>query len=450
MGTSWATRRRLEHLFCAHSGSDREGTAVPADRATCPCRFVLLGRRCLVLRRRIRSDFYRFGLCTYGRTGGVHLRICRLDGMATFSTHRGERGDGTKRWTCVLGGWTGPRGSGHTALRLVLGTGRWRRSCSCFRTTGRRPRCRAPSRGWRPGEPSGLAHFLTSLGTSSAVAAAGPRGCWRRGPWSLVSGPSLFRWPDPFLAAGGCSRRLLLGDRSGSGGHPHGFGHRPETGPLVVLLALTMAPARVPDPATWARRSQPHSDTRRWWWRWGGSVLWWGSSSVPPIRSPPRSRPARPWAACPACPEDLSGSGRGTASTATCTSGNNGSTRSGLDVTNTPNMPWAGPATIMNMNGGDASAAAGLNTTKENWHYTGPALPQRRPRSSWPTAGTVPPTSTWRSTGCAPEPTFSQQINATQYVQNTSQAAAALRDPSRLWRPVTSRCHRRTTPSSTT
>ena len=35
----------------------------------------------------------------------------------------------------------------------------------------------------------------------------------------------------------------------------------------------------------------------------------------------------------------------------------------------------AGPGTGMNMNGADASAAAGLNTTKSNWHYTGPALP---------------------------------------------------------------------------
>ena len=30
----------------------------------------------------------------------------------------------------------------------------------------------------------------------------------------------------------------------------------------------------------------------------------------------------------------------------------------------------------MNMNGADASAAAGFNTTKPNWNYTGPAFPQ--------------------------------------------------------------------------
>ena len=32
--------------------------------------------------------------------------------------------------------------------------------------------------------------------------------------------------------------------------------------------------------------------------------------------------------------------------------------------------------------------------------------------------------------GCSPEPTFSQQINATQYVQNTTQAVARYADPS--------------------
>ena len=29
----------------------------------------------------------------------------------------------------------------------------------------------------------------------------------------------------------------------------------------------------------------------------------------------------------------------------------------------------------MNMNGADAVGGSGLNTTKANWHYTGPALP---------------------------------------------------------------------------
>ena len=54
------------------------------------------------------------------------------------------------------------------------------------------------------------------------------------------------------------------------------------------------------------------------------------------------------------------------------------------------------------------------------------------------------------ATGCASEPTFSQQINATQYVQNTTEAAAATPPPPRRWRQGTLRCHRRPTPSCTT
>ena len=47
----------------------------------------------------------------------------------------------------------------------------------------------------------------------------------------------------------------------------------------------------------------------------------------------------------------------------------------GLDLANTPYMIMSGH-NGMDMNGADASAAAGFNTTKPNWHYTGPALPQ--------------------------------------------------------------------------
>jgi len=124
-----------------------------------------------------------------------------------------------------------------------------------------------------------------------------------------------------------------------------------------------------------------------------------------------------------------SGSSGGTATTATCTSGNNGSLRAGLDVQNTPNMVMAGPGTGMNMNGADASAAAGFNTTKANWHYTGPALPTAFAQELLTQGANGPTDLHMATTGCASEPTFSQQINATQYVQNTTEAAARYANP---------------------
>ena len=102
----------------------------------------------------------------------------------------------------------------------------------------------------------------------------------------------------------------------------------------------------------------------------------------------------------------------------------------GWTSTNTPNMVMAGPGTGMNMNGADASAAAGLNTTKANWHYTGPALPTAEAQELLAQGENGPTDIHMLMSGCATEPTFSEQINAVQYVQSTSQAVARYTSPS--------------------
>jgi hypothetical protein len=117
-----------------------------------------------------------------------------------------------------------------------------------------------------------------------------------------------------------------------------------------------------------------------------------------------------------------------TAATASCSAGNAGTARSGLDLTNTPYMIMGGTAG-MNMNGADASAAAGLNTTKANWDYTGPALPTALAQELLADGKNGPDQIHMAATGCATEPTFSQEINASQYVQATSEAVARFADP---------------------
>ena len=139
----------------------------------------------------------------------------------------------------------------------------------------------------------------------------------------------------------------------------------------------------------------------------------------------------------------MSGSS-GRPTTASCTNGNNGAPRAGLDINNTPNMIMAGPGTGMNMNGADASAAAGLNTTKANWNYTGPALPTAEAQQLLAQGANGPTDIHMAANGCASEPTFSQQINAVQYVQTTSQAVARSRHLVPPLRLDTCRCHRRT------
>jgi hypothetical protein len=83
----------------------------------------------------------------------------------------------------------------------------------------------------------------------------------------------------------------------------------------------------------------------------------------------------------------------------------------------------------MNMNGADASAAAGLNTTKANWSYTGAALPAALAQELLAQGGNGSDAVHMADSGCTTEPTFSQEINAVQYVQSTSQAVARFTSP---------------------
>ena len=109
--------------------------------------------------------------------------------------------------------------------------------------------------------------------------------------------------------------------------------------------------------------------------------------------------------------------------------GTGGVARAGLDVANTPYMVMGKGGEGMNMNGADASAAAGLNSTKANWDYTGPALPAVESNELLTQGKNGPNEIHMAVSGCAAEPTFSQQINATQFVQLTSAAVASFATP---------------------
>ncbi len=111
-------------------------------------------------------------------------------------------------------------------------------------------------------------------------------------------------------------------------------------------------------------------------------------------------------------------------STASCS----GTNHAGLVVTNSPIMSMGGTVT-MNMNGADASAAAGINSVKENWHYTGPAFPTALAHLLLANGGNSSTHVRMARSGCAPEPTFSDQIRATQFVQATSKAVAPYATP---------------------
>ena len=83
----------------------------------------------------------------------------------------------------------------------------------------------------------------------------------------------------------------------------------------------------------------------------------------------------------------------------------------------------------MDMNGADASAAAGFNTTTPNWHYTGPAIPQAEASALLADGNNGPNDIHMAESGCAPSLTAAEDIGAVQYVQATSAAVSRYATP---------------------
>ncbi len=318
------------------------------------------------------------------------------------------------------------QGIGGAVTPLVVWCGYWSLAAVLFLLPNNRTPTSVSSAivGMSPGEPSAYSHFLNSFGGHFGT--GGLWTTWLLAIGSLVVGfgPLLFRRPTLFLAAGGLLATFFWVSGQGLGGIFTGSGTDPNSGPLVVLLALAMVPAALPNPATWW---SPFSNAllRYPVFVLGGVVaLVAGLFLSAAYPAPAQETTGMAMSGMSGMSGAMTGSGGDTATTATCTSGNNGAPRSGLDVNNTPNMVMAGPGTGMNMSGADASAAAGLNTTKSNWHYTGPALPTAEAQELLAQGANSPTDIHMAANGCASEPTFSEQINATQYVQNTTAAAA--------------------------
>jgi hypothetical protein len=274
------------------------------------------------------------------------------------------------------------------------------------------------------GNPSWFDHFLNSLG--SGLASVGNAGGWVLAIVSLIIGfgPLLSRRPGIFLAAGGLlSFAMWVVAQGWIGGIFSGSGTDPNTGPLVILLALAMTPAFVAAP--YVGRT-PLADAWRQHGVWvgiglSGALIALFLSALYPV-APAQSTDS---GMSGMSGMSMSGSTTTDAGTASCT----GTNHAGLDVTNSPLMTMAGPGTTMNMNGEDASAAAGLNSVKENWHYTGPALPSAESQLLLADGGNNANEIHMARSGCAKEPTFSEQIKAAQYIQATSKAVASLNTP---------------------
>jgi hypothetical protein len=320
------------------------------------------------------------------------------------------------------------RGLGGAITPLAVWSGFWALAAVLFVLPDNRTQTSITSAitGMAPGNPHWYSQFLTTTG--GHFASVGTQTAWALAIVSLIIGlgPLFARRPGVFLAAGGVLSALFWITGQGLVGAIFtGSGTDPNTGPLIVLLALAMVPVVRADatsspPLAALLRRNPILALG------GGAALSLALVLSAAYPAPAAESTAMAMSGMAGMSGDTPSSD--TAATASCTAGNAGTARSGLDLTNTPYMIMGGTAG-MNMNGADASAAAGLNTTKANWDYTGPALPTALAQELLADGKNGPDQIHMAATGCASEPTFSQEINATQYVQATSETVAPYADP---------------------
>jgi hypothetical protein len=318
------------------------------------------------------------------------------------------------------------RGVGGAATALTVWAGYWSLAAVLFLLPQNRTSSSISSAitGMQSGEPSAYGHFLHGVG--STLSSTGSEWAWVLAALSLVIGfgPLLSRRPGVFLAVGAVVSLAFWVTGQGLGGIFTGSGTDPNTGPVIVVLAMAMTPARVAAPYV---GSTPLTESLRRHGALTGLAL--GAVALALFLS--ADYPAASGESTGTAMSGMTGMSGSTGdmaagpSTASCT----GTGHSGLVVTNSPLMSMGGPGANMNMNGADASAAAGLNSTKENWHYTGPAFPSAFARLLLANGGNNPNQIHMARSGCAAEPTFSDQINASQYMQATTRAVVPYTDP---------------------
>ncbi len=330
------------------------------------------------------------------------------------------------------------QGIGRSITPLAVWAGYWSLAAVLFLLPDNRTVTSTQSAivGMADGQPGWYASFLTHLG--NLFSTSGTLTAWILAAMSvtIALGPLVARRPGWFLAAGALFAFLMWIAAQGLVGNVFsGSDTDPNTGPLVMLLAAAMAPTFIASKQDW--RSPAAEAVRR-----SPAVAVLGiaalaaslalSASYPSVAAE-SSDHAMAGMVMSGSSQAGSGSGSGSgspsASTTTCVPHQKGFKISGLDLNNSPTMVMGG-GNVMNMNGSDASAAAGYNTTTPNWHYSGPTIPQAEANALLSDGRNAPSDIEMAVSGCAPSLTAAENIGATQYVQATSSAITPFAEPS--------------------
>jgi hypothetical protein len=327
------------------------------------------------------------------------------------------------------------QGIGRSITPLAVWAGYWSLAAVLFLLPRNRTSTSVHSAiaGMVPTQPHWYGHFLTNV--SNHVSSSGTQWAWILAAASLLIGlgPLVARRPGPYLLAGALLSFVMWMTGQGLFGNIFsGAATDPNTGPLIMLLAASMVPlVAVPlagawrSPAAVAFRRVPALATL--------AAVGLGAAVALAATYPP----AAPESATSAMAGMNMGGSSTTAAVAspsaqvgasTCHPNQVGLKIAGLDLANTPYMIMSG-SRGMDMNGADASAAAGLNTTKANWHYTGPALPAALAHELMQNGSNGPRDIQMALNGCARGVTSAQQIGAVQHVQQTSAAVSGYATP---------------------
>jgi len=326
------------------------------------------------------------------------------------------------------------QGIGRTITPLAVWAGYWSLAAVLFLLPANRTRTSIQSAvaGMTDGVPGWYAHFLTSV--ANLFSTSGTQTAWILAAVSVAIGlgPLVARRPGWFLAAGALFSFLMWIAAQGLVGDVFtGSDTDPNTGPLVILLAAAMVPTVIASKEAW--RSPAGEVLRR---SPAAALLGLGalgaalalSASYPALATNESSSSAMGGMVMDGSSMSGSGSGSQSATVSTCVPHQTGLKISGLDLANTPYMIMSG-SNGMDMNGADASAAGGFNTTTPNWHYTGPAIDQAEASALLADGNNGPNDIHMAESGCAPSLTAADDIGALQYVQATSAAVSGYTTP---------------------